>query len=65
MSNIKKATAEASINIDCHCPYCGMLIDVYDEVHDYLGDDLRASNLKIEITCELCDEVFIIDKVTL
>lgn len=57
--------ARISIEAYCNCPYCNSFQDVFDKVRDVLGNDLQVDECDVEITCDECGKVFIVDNVTL
>lgn len=61
---MKKTDAKCTIEVYCNCPYCLNLIDVFKHVRELLEDDHRAENIDVEISCDGCGELFIIENVS-
>ena len=59
---LKEVRANLHIEVICVCPNCASCLDIFDldRVKESLGDDHRAADCEIEITCEDCNTPFII-----
>lgn len=59
---MKEVRASTFIEVLCQCPNCGYGLDIFekDNVKESLEEDHRASNCNIEITCEDCNETFLV-----
>tara|TARA_R110000744_G_C19331192_1_gene558578 strand:- start:1647 stop:1841 length:195 start_codon:yes stop_codon:yes gene_type:complete len=63
---MKKATAEASLDIYVNCPHCGEYQDVTGDLIECLDNELKATDLDEEITCcyNRCGKTFIVEEIT-
>jgi uncharacterized Zn finger protein len=61
---MKTTEAQTTLEINCNCPYCDAYLDITDESKEYLDETLRTENDEIEIRCEECNDIFIVDKIT-
>jgi phage FluMu protein Com len=59
---MKQTTAKTFVELNCKCPECEAYIDILDigNTREYLGHDLRAENIELEIRCTECLKLFII-----
>lgn len=62
---MKKATASTNLEIWVDCPHCDNYQNVFEEIRERLGDDLRAENVDEEITCddEDCGKTFLVTEI--
>jgi len=62
--NIMKETrANCYVEVLCTCPNCGYGLDVLEDVREVMDDDHRASGIDVEVTCEDCNETFLVTDV--
>ena len=61
----KIAEAETHLSIMVTCPYCGSYKDIIDNDHvkESIGFDLRAENADLEIKCDRCNKIFIVNDI--
>jgi uncharacterized protein YbaR (Trm112 family) len=59
---MRETRANLYIEVLCNCPNCGYGLDVFDNdsIKESLDDDHRASGCDVEITCEDCNETFLV-----
>jgi hypothetical protein len=57
---MKEVKASTFIEVLCTCPNCGYGLDIFDEVKDHMEEDHRASGIDVHVTCEDCNETFIV-----
>ena len=63
--SIKKTKAETSLEITAHCPCCGLFMDFTDQLKECLNEGgLTAQNIREEVRCKDCLELFIITDIT-
>jgi hypothetical protein len=43
--------------------HCGYGLDVLEDVREVMDDDHRASGIDVEVTCEDCNETFLVTDV--
>lgn len=62
---MKKVNASLFIEVLCNCPHCGAIDDIFDldRTKDVLGQDYRAENCDLEITCSECSETYIVENI--
>ena len=63
---MKETTANTSLDVWVHCPYCENYQDATEELHEELGADLRAEDIEVQVTCDRkeCSKTFIVTEVT-
>ena len=61
---VKTTKAETNLEVWVDCPYCENYQDVTSELKDELQDDLRAYHLENEISCNSCNNMFIVEEIT-
>jgi len=62
-TDFPKVDARTFIEVNCHCPHCEAFLDVFENVREVLGSDLRAENVDVEVTCPECLKLFIVENV--
>lgn len=62
---MKTTDAQTNLKVMTNCPYCNRYQDIFykGNVRDVMGDDLSAIDIEIEITCEDCRKIFIVDEI--
>ena len=60
---MKKVDAETHIEVMCHCPYCNSYQDVLENVRDVMDHTMRSENCDVEVRCDECRELFIVENV--
>lgn len=57
----KETTASTSLDINCNCPYCNAFLDIRDvAIENLTNGELSAEGIEQEVTCEECNETFIV-----
>ena len=64
MIELIKVQAQTSLEVLVYCPKCGLMQDATDELRESLEDDLRATDIEKEITCDECEEKFLVTEIT-
>ena len=62
---MKTTEAQSHLEVMCYCPHCDNYLDIFDLglTKEVIGDDLRAKNCDIEITCPDCKKEFIVSNI--
>lgn len=62
---MKKVDASCWIEILCTCPYCGEVVDIFDDdrIKESMGNDHRVEECNIEIICSECKKTFIVENI--
>lgn len=60
---MKTANATTFIEICVTCPHCGAHDDKFDELHEHLSNEPRASGINVEVTCSECKENYIVEDI--
>ena len=62
---MKKTMASTHLDIKVDCPHCDNYQDVFEELRECLGDDLRAEEIEEEIVCDndKCGKTFLVTEI--
>ena len=60
---MREVSAEVKIEINVSCPNCGRSYDYSEDLKEFLGDDLQASNISKVIHCQHCMNKFEVDEI--
>jgi hypothetical protein len=62
---MKKVDANCHIEVLCNCPYCDAYEDIFDNdnVKESMGNDHRAENCELEVSCSECGKTFIVENI--
>ena len=60
---MKEVRAQCLMEVLCVCPNCGYGLDVIDEVGEFMNYYHRARGIEVEVTCEDCNEIFLVTDV--
>ena len=51
---IREVDAEVKLEINVSCPFCAFTNDYSEDLKEFLGDDLQASNISKVLHCHHC-----------
>ena len=61
---MRTTEAETHLEVWVHCPYCDRFQNKVDELkHHFDYGELSALECEVEIECEKCKEVFIVEQI--
>lgn len=62
---MKKTTADTTLEVWTDCPHCNEYLEVTEQLRECLGEDLRATDIEEEITCDnkKCGKTFLITEI--